>query len=77
MSTTASTETNPTRRELARRVCGGLKVTLFRDTRNDSTNIELHHTAITEAISFRVPAERALDAFRHPFAYLEQRLWRP
>ena len=74
MSTTATTDT--TRHELAQRVSGGLEITLFRDMRGDSINIELRHAAIKEPISFRVPPERALDAFHHPFVYLEQRLWR-
>ena len=60
--------------ELAQRVSGGLEVTLFRNVRDSSTSIELRHTAIKEPISFRVPPDQALDAFHHPFAYLEQRL---
>jgi hypothetical protein len=74
MSTSASIEN--IRQELARRVSGGLEVTLFRDTRENITSIELRHAAIKEPISFRVPPDRALDAFHHPFVYLEQRLWR-
>jgi hypothetical protein len=62
--------------ELARRVSGGLEVTLFENTRDSSTSIELRHSAIKEPISFRVPPDQALDAFYHPFVYLEQRLWR-
>ena len=64
------------RDELAQRSSGGLEVTLFRDLRDNSTSIELAHAAITEPISFRVPEEHALDAFHHPFIYLEQRLRR-
>jgi hypothetical protein len=74
VSTTAATDI--TRDELAQRVSGGLEITLFRDRRGNSTTIELRHAAINEPISFRVPPERALDAFHHPFVYLEQRLWR-
>ena len=70
----AATETG--RQELAQRVSGGLEVTLFRNMRDRTTHIELRHTAIKEAISFRVPPDRALDAFHHPFVYLEQRLRR-
>ena len=62
--------------ELARRVSGGLEVTLFRNTGERSTSIELRHTAIKEPIRFRVPTDRALDAFHHPFVYLGQQLWR-
>ena len=72
MSTAAAIET--IQQELAQRVSGGLEVTLFRNTRDSSTHIELRHAAIKEPISFRVPPGRALDAFHHPFVYLEQRL---
>ena len=74
MSTATANDT--TQQELARRVSGGLEITLLRDTRDSSTSIELRHAAIDEPIGFRVPPDRALDAFHHPFAYLEQRLWR-
>jgi hypothetical protein len=73
---TAAAPTEATRHELARRVSGGLEIALFRDTRNNGTTIELVHEAITEPISFRVPPHRALDAFHHPFVYLERALWR-
>lgn len=74
MSTAAAIDT--IRQELAQRVSGGLEVTLFRDSRDSSISVELRHAAIKEPISFRVPPDRALDAFHHPFAYLEQRLRR-
>ena len=74
MTTAATSET--TEQELARRVSGGLEVTLFRDIRDSRIHIELRHAAINEPISFRVPPDQALDAFHHPFVYLEQRLWR-
>lgn len=60
------------RRELARRVNGGLEITLYWNIRDDSTTIELHHTDTAETIAFPVPAERALDAFHHPFAHLAE-----
>lgn len=72
MRATATTKT--TYCELAQRVSGGLEITLFRDTRNNTTNIELRHEAIKEPISFRIQPEHALDAFNHPFVYLERRL---
>jgi hypothetical protein len=72
MSTAAANKT--IQQELAQRVSGGLEVTLFRGERDSSTHIELRHVAITEPISFRVPPDRALDAFHHPFVYLEERL---
>jgi hypothetical protein len=72
MSTTTLTDTS--RRELARRVNGGLEITLFWDRRDNSTSIELYHAATDQTISFRVPPGRALDAFHHPFAHLGNQL---
>jgi hypothetical protein len=60
--------TGITRRELARRVNAGIEITLLWDARDNSTSIDVRHTATDELISFRVPADRALDAFHHPFA---------
>ena len=74
MSTTAVTHAD--RHELARRVNGELEITLFWDRRDNSTSLDLRHSAIDEPISFRVPRDRALDAFHHPFAHLQHRLWR-
>ena len=74
MNTAAAVQT--VHQELARRVSGGLEVALFRNAYDNSTHIELRHSAIKEPISFRVPPDRALDAFHHPFPYLEQWLWR-
>ena len=74
MSTATAIEAG--QKELARRVSGGVEVTLLRDSRDNSTLIELRHPAIKEPIRFRVPPDRALDAFHHPFAYLERHLWR-
>jgi len=74
MSTAAPTEN--TMHELATRVSGDLEITLFTHTHDNTTAIELRHAAIKEPISFRVPPDRALDAFHHPFAYLERHLWR-
>jgi len=69
-----ATLTETTRRELARRVSGGLEIALFWDKRDNSTSIDLHHEDVDETISFRVPPDRALDAFNHPFAHLK---WSP
>ena len=69
-----ATLTETTRRELARRVSGGLEIALFWDKRDNSTSIDLHHDAVDETISFRVPSDKALDAFNHPFVHLR---WLP
>ena len=68
-----TTITNPTRRELAQRVNGGLEITLYWHPHDNGTSIDVHQTATEETISFPVPAERALDAFHHPFAQLAER----
>jgi hypothetical protein len=60
------------RRELDRRMNGGFEVTLYWDAADNSTSIDVHHMATDETISLRVPADRALDAFHHPFVYLEE-----
>ena len=60
------------RRELARRVTGGLEITLYWEARDNSTSIEVHHRATAETIAFPVAGDRALDAFHHPFAHLAE-----
>jgi hypothetical protein len=74
---TPTTITRTARRELTKRQNGGLEITLFWDTSDNSTSIDLHHTATGETISFRVPSAHALDAFHHPFAYLARKSARP
>jgi hypothetical protein len=56
--------------ELARRVSGTLEVTLYWNSFDDSTSVELWQRTSAEAFAFAVPRERALDAFYHPFAHL-------
>jgi hypothetical protein len=58
------------RRELARRSSGGIDVTLYWSSDDDSTSIEIWHSATQETLTFPVAPERALDAFYHPFAQL-------
>jgi hypothetical protein len=58
------------RQELARRVTGGLEITLYWEAHDNTTSIEVHQTATAETIAFPVAADRALDAFHHPFAHL-------
>jgi hypothetical protein len=58
------------RRELARRISGGIEVALFWNPRDDSTSVEVCAAAAEETIVFAVPPERALEAFYHPFAQL-------
>ena len=58
------------RRELARRVSGGIEVALYWSPLDDGTTVEVCDFASEETIVFAVPPERALEAFYHPFAQL-------
>lgn len=58
------------RRELARRVNGGVEVTLYWEATENCTTVEIWHHATGETLAFAVAPERALDAFYHPFAHL-------
>ena len=58
------------RRELARRVSGGLEVALFWSAEDDSTTVEVWQPATEESLHFTVAHADALDAFYHPFAHL-------
>jgi len=60
------------RRELAQRASGGLEITLFWNPRDNSTSVEVYQDSTGETIMFPVPADRALEAFHHPFAHLAQ-----
>jgi hypothetical protein len=63
-------ESVETRRELARRVNGGIEVTLYWNALDNSTSIEVWQPASEEILLFTVARERALEAFYHPFAHL-------
>jgi hypothetical protein len=58
------------RRELARRVNGGIEVTLYWNTDDNSTSVEIWQPATEETLLFNVAKEQALEAFHHPFAHL-------
>lgn len=58
------------RRELARRVSGGLVVTLYWRPDDQSTSVEIRQPATHETFAFAVPSEHALAGFYHPFAHL-------
>ena len=55
------------RRELARRVNGGIQVTLYWSPFDNSTTVEVGQTSSEETLVFAVAPERALEAFYHPF----------
>jgi hypothetical protein len=67
-----STLTTAARRELARRVNDGLEITLYWHPDDNGTSIDIHQTPTEETISFPVPADRALDAFYHPFVHVAE-----
>jgi hypothetical protein len=58
------------RRELARRLSGGIEVALYWSPLDDSTTVEVWDAVFDETIVFDVPPERALEGFYHPFAQL-------
>ena len=60
------------RQELARRVAGGLEITLYWEAHDNTTSIEVHQKGTAETIAFPVASDRALDAFHHPFAHLAE-----
>jgi hypothetical protein len=64
------------RLELAQRVSGGIEVTLYWSPGNGTT-VEIRHAATAELIAFPVAADRALDAYYHPFAHLRIRMLEP
>ena len=66
---TSTTNFQP-RRELARRVSGGIEITLYWSAADNRTSIEVWQPESGETLAFAVPADRALDAFYHPFAHL-------
>ena len=58
------------RRELARRVSGGIEVALYWSPSDNRTTVEVWQAASEETLVVPVPPERALEAFYHPFAQL-------
>ena len=58
------------RRELARRVSGGVQVALYWSPLDNSITLEVWQPATEETLVFTVAPERALEAFYHPFAQL-------
>jgi hypothetical protein len=59
-----------TRRELAHRESDGIAVTLFWNAVGDTLTLEVNDARSCERFELAVRKDRALDAFRHPFAYL-------
>jgi hypothetical protein len=57
------------RSELAHRSTDGLEVSLFWSKLSNRVTIELVDGRVDERLEFDVASEKALDAFRHPYAY--------
>jgi hypothetical protein len=58
------------RHELAHRAADGIEVSLYWTRVGDLLTLEVYDTRTEERFELEVPRHRALDAFRHPFAYL-------
>jgi hypothetical protein len=63
--TTTATEHS----ELAHRSTDGIEVSLFWSKSGNRITIELIDNRIDERLEFEVANDKALDAFRHPYAY--------
>ena len=62
-------QTSP--RELAHRSSDGVHVTLFWHPSTNRISVQVVDESLDDAFEFEAPADRALDAFEHPFAYME------
>jgi hypothetical protein len=56
--------------ELAARWNDGIMVTLFWEPRGNALTVTVQDEKNGEAFELDVPPSAALDAFRHPYAYL-------
>ena len=60
-----------TRRELSRRESGGFEVVLYWCDRPSAVTLTVSDAGTGEIFEVEVPGADALDAFHHPFAYLQ------
>jgi hypothetical protein len=67
------TATTAQRNELAHRSTDGIEVSLFWSKPTNRVTIELVDNRIDERLEFEVAHDKALDAFRHPYAYAPAR----
>jgi hypothetical protein len=63
------TATTTQRSELAHRSTDGIEVSLFWSKASNRVTIEVVDNRIDERLEFEVAHDKALDAFRHPYAY--------
>ncbi|MFL5920888.1 MAG: hypothetical protein ACJ75Q_14625 [Gaiellaceae bacterium] len=64
-------ETWPKKRELSRRWSAGLEVVLYWYDRTSAVTVSVRDAGTGEAFEVEVAGADALDAFDHPFAYLD------
>jgi hypothetical protein len=62
------TTTNPDK-ELAHRTGDGIDVSLYWNERTNQVIVKVYDARSDEGFQFDVDGRRALDAYRHPFAY--------
>jgi hypothetical protein len=67
---TAMTARMTTRRELAHRTNDGIEVWLYWEKVGDTLTVEVYDQKLDEYHQLDAPRDRALEVFRHPFAYL-------
>jgi hypothetical protein len=63
------TATEPTVRELDRRISDGIEVVLRWNPRTNEVTVAVEDGRTGDAFEFDVQAEDALVAFHHPYAY--------
>jgi hypothetical protein len=56
-------------KELARRASDGIDVSLYWNERTNRVTVKVYDVRIDKAFEVEVHGSRALDAYRHPFAY--------
>jgi len=61
----------PNRRELSRRRSAGLEVVLYWCDRTSAVTVSVRNAGTGEAFEIDVAGADALDAFHHPYAYLD------
>jgi hypothetical protein len=66
------TITQEKKRELAHRSHGGLEVVLLWQPEDDTVSVAVDDERTGESFELEVPRERALEAFRHPYAFVRQ-----
>ena len=63
------TSTEPTIRELDRRISDGIEVVLLWNPRTNEVSVAVEDGRTGDAFEFDVRANDALTAFHHPYAY--------